>query len=160
MITEDIVRKVRTGQVIAPPIDPRRSALMARVKAKNSRPEMMVRKTVHAFGFRFRLHRRDLPGSPDLVFPRLKKVIFVHGCFWHRHKGCPRTTTPKTRLKFWTTKFKANTRRDAQVEAAIRAAGWRVLIIWECDTFDPKRLAHKLTTFLRSPRHHSCHRIT
>src|SRR4051812_15883062 len=104
------------AEIVPSPVDPLRSALMSRIRGKNSRPEVVARRTVHAMGFRFRLHRRALPGSPDLVFPRLKKAIFVHGCFWHRHQGCSRTTTPKTRTDFWSDKFDANMRRDKEVE--------------------------------------------
>src|SRR5437868_4961254 len=93
-------------------VDPKRSALMAKVRAKNSKPEIGVRRLAHALGFRFRLHRRDLPGTPDIVFPRFKKVVFVHGCFWHSHKGCPGATMPKTRARYWATKFNENATRD------------------------------------------------
>src|ERR1700693_3779959 len=88
--------------------DPRRSALMARIRGKNTQPEIVVRRAAHALGYRFRLYRPDLPGSPDLVFPRLRKVILVHGCYWHRHPACSRTTTPKTRRSFWAAKFARN----------------------------------------------------
>lgn len=121
---------------------------MARVRSKNTRPELVVRQTAHALGFRFRLHRKDLPGSPDLVFPRLKKVIFVHGCFWHRHPGCSKASMPKTRVGFWTAKFAANTRRDARSIGAIRELGWQVCIVWECETSDPKLITQKVETFL------------
>lgn len=129
-------------------VTPERSALMARVKGKDSRPERIVRSEVHSLGFRFRLHRRTLPGSPDLVFPRLKKVIFVHGCFWHRHVGCYRTTTPKTRVKYWKDKFTRNIHRDAAAVTALRSAGWDTLIVWECETFDRDRLSKKLVRYL------------
>jgi DNA mismatch endonuclease, patch repair protein len=133
-----------------PPVSAARAALMASVRQKGSRPEMIVRKLVHRMGYRYRLHRRDLPGSPDLVFPRLKKVVFVHGCFWHRHEGCSRASNPKTRSSFWGDKFARNVERDAQVETALRRAGWRVLVVWECDTFEARRLAANLRGFLRS----------
>lgn len=129
-------------------IDPTRSALMARIRGKDSKPEMTVRRVAHALGFRFRLHRRDLPGTPDLVFPRLQKVIFVHGCFWHRHPGCPRTTTPKTRAAYWADKFERNIERDLRKETALKALGWDVLIVWECETFDRDALARRLHGFL------------
>ena len=102
---------------------------------------MIVRRALHALGFRFRLHRRDLPGSPDIVLPRHRSVIFVHGCFWHRHAGCRRTTMPKTRAAFWQAKFDANQARDAQVEDALRRAGWWVHVIWECETTTSAALA-------------------
>lgn len=133
---------------LPPDIDPKRSALMARVKGKNTAPELIVRRLVHAGGFRFRLHRRDLPGSPDLVFPRYRAVIFVHGCFWHRHEGCSRTTTPKTRTAFWNNKFEANVARDARVAAELEQQGWRVLVLWECETKNPGHLADRVNVFL------------
>jgi len=128
-------------------IDPARSALMSRVRSKNSKPELVVRRLTHALGYRFRLHRRDLPGTPDLVFPRLRKAIFVHGCFWHRHRGCSRTTTPKTRAAYWEKKFKQNIKRDAVKESTLKSLGWDVLVVWECETFDPGKLADRLTAF-------------
>ncbi|WP_235592239.1 very short patch repair endonuclease [Lysobacter capsici] len=98
---------------IVPP--KKRSRMMAGIKGKNTKPEMAVRKVVHAMGFRFRLHRKDLPGSPDLVFPRLRKAIFVHGCFWHQHPGCRFAYTPKSNAQFWLDKLERNTRRDARL---------------------------------------------
>jgi len=129
-------------------VDPARSALMGRVRQKNSRPEMIVRRAAHALGYRFRLHSRSLPGTPDLVFPGLGKIILVHGCFWHRHRGCPRTTTPKTRARFWTNKFAENRKRDARVARRLKALGWEVLIVWECQTFDRASLRHRVSAFL------------
>jgi DNA mismatch endonuclease, patch repair protein len=130
-------------------VDPKRSALMARVRGKDTKPEMTVRRAVYALGHRYRLHRRDLPGSPDLVFAHQRKVIFVHGCFWHRHKGCRRTTTPKTRVRFWKSKFDANIDRDLKNVAALQAAGWKVLVIWECEAIDVAALRAKVKLFLR-----------
>ncbi len=135
-----------------PPVSVSRSALMRRVQGKNSKPEMAVRRLVHKLGFRFRLHRKDLPGTPDLVFPALAKVILVHGCFWHRHAGCPRTTTPKTRAALWADKFATNVKRDKRAERLLKEAGWDVLVIWECETFDLKSLALRLRTFLPTPK--------
>lgn len=112
----------------------RRSWLMSRVKGKHTGPEMIVRRAAHALGLRFRLHRKDLPGRPDLVFPRHKVALFVHGCFWHRHPGCRLASTPKSRTEFWQAKFDANVARDAAAEEALRAAGWRVVTVWECET--------------------------
>ena len=131
-----------------------RSALMARIKNKNTRPELVVRREAHALGFRFRLHQKRLPGSPDLTFPRLRKVIFVHGCFWHRHQGCKRTTTPKTRVKYWKEKFRKNVERDASVIRRTSEAGWGYLVVWECETIDLLCLKKNLMHFLgkrRSP---------
>lgn len=134
------------------PIDPVRSALMARVRGKDTRPELIVRKSAHALGFRFRLHRKDLPGRPDLVFPRLRKAIFVHGCFWHRHSGCSKASMPKTRVDFWRSKFDANVARDARSIAALRTMGWSVCVIWECETSDRRVIARKVRAFLRDRR--------
>jgi len=134
---------------VSEPVLPARSSLMARIGPKNSRPEMVVRKLAHRLGYRFRLHRRDLPGTPDIVFPVKRRVVFVHGCFWHRHKNCYRTTTPKTRAEFWAEKFSRNVERDAKNVRLLKELGWHVLIIWECDTFDPDRLEGLLAKFLR-----------
>lgn len=112
----------------------RRSWLMSRVPQKSSTPEMKVRRAAHSMGFRFRLHRRDLPGTPDIVFPKLKLVLFVHGCFWHRHVGCSKTSTPKTRADFWQAKFGRNVARDRENTIALKRLGWRVEIIWERET--------------------------
>lgn len=130
------------------PVSTERSALMSRVRGKHSKPERAVRSAAHLLGFRFRLHRRGLPGSPDLVFPRLKKIIFVHGCFWHRHPGCHRTTSPKTRAGFWNEKFVTNVERDARVERELRALGWKVMIVWECQTLNSAKLFGLLKSFL------------
>ncbi|MBK3735767.1 DNA mismatch endonuclease Vsr [Azospirillum brasilense] len=127
---------------------PERSSLMARIGPRDSKPEMIVRRMVHALGYRFRLHRRDLPGTPDLIFPRLRKVIFVHGCFWHRHEGCRLTTTPKTRAEFWQEKFSRNVERDARKEDELRSLGWDVLTIWECETRKPDILRNRLLSWL------------
>jgi DNA mismatch endonuclease (patch repair protein) len=128
-----------------------RSRQMSLVRSKNTRPEIAVRRVAHALGYRFRLHRRDLPGSPDLVFPRLRRVIFVHGCFWHRH-SCPAgTRTPKSRTDFWTSKLLGNARRDATAIRRLRKQGWAVMIVWECQTTNPGRLARRLATFLSRP---------
>jgi DNA mismatch endonuclease, patch repair protein len=133
------------------PVDPNRSALMARVRDKHSKPELVVRRMAHSLGYRFRLHRDDLPGTPDLVFPRLRKAIFVHGCFWHRHKGCSRTTSPKTRSKYWGDKFETNIKRDAIQQRKLRSLGWEVFVIWECQTFDPDDLSKRIAKFCSRP---------
>jgi DNA mismatch endonuclease (patch repair protein) len=141
--------RIPSGKLLAgATVDPQRSALMARVRGKDSKPEIVVRRSAHALGYRFRLHRRNLPGTPDLVFPRLRKAIFVHGCFWHRHRGCSRTTTPKTRAAFWAEKFADNIKRDARTRRQLRAAGWDVLVVWECETFDRRALTRRLAAFL------------
>ena len=112
----------------------RRSELMAGIKGRDTAPERKVRRIAHRMGLRFRLHRKDLPGRPDLVFPKHQLAVFVHGCFWHRHEGCRLAYSPKSRVAFWTEKFAANVARDARQEAALKALGWRVLVIWECET--------------------------
>src|SRR5690606_17349794 len=114
-----------------------------------SEPELRVRRVAHELGYRFRLHRRDLPGSPDLVFPRLRKAIFVHGCFWHRHPGCARATSPKTRAEYWQEKFLRNVARDAARLTELRELGWDVLVVWECETTNQRALAATLLSFLR-----------
>ena len=111
-----------------------RSAIMAGVGQKDTKPELAVRRTLHALGFRFRLQRKDLPGTPDIVLPKFKTAILVHGCFWHRHANCRLTTTPKTRAEFWAQKFDANVKRDTRNESALSAMGWRVVVIWECES--------------------------
>ncbi|MGH1448805.1 MAG: very short patch repair endonuclease [Pseudomonadaceae bacterium] len=112
---------------------PTRSRMMAGIKGKDTKPEMAVRRYLHACGYRFRLHRKDLPGKPDIVLAKLKTCIFVHGCFWHRHIGCRYATTPKTRQNFWSEKFRATVARDLRAVQALEDAGWRVLIVWECE---------------------------
>ncbi len=125
-----------------------RSAAMSRIRAKNTRPEMAVRRAAHALGLRFRLHRKDLPGSPDLIFPRRRKAVFVHGCFWHRHEGCRLAYTPRSNIDFWTSKFERNVERDARVMAQLREAGWEPQIIWECETRRPEALPARLRTVI------------
>lgn len=125
-----------------------RSRLMSRVRGKDTAPEMVVRRLVHALGYRFRLHRKDLPGSPDLVFPGRRVVVFVHGCFWHRHEGCRLASTPKSNEAFWEAKFGRNVERDARKERELRALGWRVLVVWQCETKDRDELTRQLTSFL------------
>lgn len=133
-------------------VDPRRSALMSRIRGRDTKPELVVRRLAHALGYRFRLHRKDLPGSPDLVFPSRRQAIFVHGCFWHRHSGCSKTTTPKTRADFWNKKFEANKERDARQHAELAAMGWDVLVVWECETKYLEFLAGRLREFLGRTR--------
>ena len=113
---------------------------MSRVKSKDTSPEMRVRRAAHALGLRFRLHRRDLPGKPDLVFPKHRTALFVHGCFWHRHPGCPKASVPKTRTAYWMSKFDANVTRDIRVWKHLERLGWRVAVIWGCMTSDRKAL--------------------
>lgn len=122
---------------------------MSAVKQKNTMPEMAVRKASHAMGFRHRLHRKDLPGTPDLVYPRLKLALFVHGCFWHAHVGCYRAVVPATNTDFWNAKLIRNTARDQRSADALRAAGWRVEVIWECQTKDATSFEALLLDILR-----------
>lgn len=111
-----------------------RSQNMSRIKGKNTKPEIIVRSACHDLGFRYRLHRKDLPGTPDLVFPKHRLCLFVHGCFWHRHPGCKYAYTPKSRLDFWLPKLAKNVERDMKAKRALEVSGWRVSIIWECQT--------------------------
>jgi DNA mismatch endonuclease (patch repair protein) len=130
-----------------------RSAVMQRIRSRHTSPELAVRKLVSSLGVRYRLHGRQVPGNPDLVFPGLKKVVFVHGCFWHRHrcrKGC---SMPSTRVAFWQAKFARNTARDAEVWRQLRRAGWKALVVWECQLTPARieRTAARLAKFLTSP---------
>ena len=127
-----------------------RSERMARVKSKNTRPELIVRRLVHSLGYRYRLHQRALPGSPDLVFAGRRKVIFVHGCFWHRHPdpACKLVRQPKSRLDFWVPKFEANVRRDVEAQRALASDGWGITTIWECELRDRAALETRLRSFL------------
>ena len=128
-----------------------RSALMARVRGKNTRPELLVRKLLFAAGYRYRLHVRKLPGSPDVVFPSRKKVIFVHGCFWHRHDNCALSRIPKSRVDFWSDKLNGNKARDQRNQKALIEAGWQVLVVWGCELGDLTILEERLQLFLGPP---------
>jgi DNA mismatch endonuclease (patch repair protein) len=110
-----------------------RSYNMSQIKGKDTKPELLVRKYLHAHGLRYRLHSTGLPGKPDIVLPKYKTVVFVHGCFWHRHEGCRYFVVPKTRTEFWMNKIGRNVANDEKQRAALEAAGWRVLTIWECE---------------------------
>lgn len=127
-----------------------RSERMSRVRSKDTKPELAVRKLVHQLGFRYRLHGDRLPGKPDLVFGPRRKVIFVHGCFWHRHpkRGCPLARLPKSRLDFWAPKLEKNRERDKQKQAELRRLGWRVLVIWECELKNTDKLKSRIMDFL------------
>lgn len=119
---------------------------MSRIHAKGSTPEMKLRRLVHGMGFRYRLHVKDLPGKPDLVFPARCAVIFMHGCFWHRHEGCKLARLPKSRLDFWKEKLEANRQRDLCHRQQLLESGWRVLVVWECqlaDTANVSRIIHE-----------------
>lgn len=124
-----------------------RSARMARIRSTNTQPELAVRRLVHKLGYRYRLHRKDLPGAPDLVFLSRRKVIFVHGCFWHAHEGCKVANRPKSRPEYWLEKFERNRKRDRANESSLRDAGWGVCTIWECETRSAD-LARRVSKFL------------
>ncbi len=128
-----------------------RSEIMRRVRGKDTTPEMVVRSLLHRLGFRFRLHRADLPGTPDIVLPKYRAVIFVHGCFWHRHVGCPRASIPATRQEYWLPKFRRTLERDTQNHRLLRSAGWNVIVVWECELRDIRQLAARLPKQLRKP---------
>jgi DNA mismatch endonuclease (patch repair protein) len=133
--------------------DASKSRQMARVRSKNTEPEILVRRALHARGFRFRLHRRDLPGKPDVVLPKHRLAILVHGCFWHGCPACDRgLRQPKTNVAFWTAKLAANKDRDIRIVAALEASGWRVAVLWECDIRTPGRLDVVLDGVLPSVR--------
>lgn len=125
-----------------------RSEVMARVRSKGSRPEMLVRRTVHGLGYRFRLHARDLPGSPDLVFRPRRKVIFVHGCFWHGHSCTAGQRQPKSRKEFWLPKLARNAERDAEALEALAEGGWDAMVVWECELADTAALSSRVLEFL------------
>jgi DNA mismatch endonuclease, patch repair protein len=123
---------------------------MARIRSFDTQPELAVRRALHAMGFRFRLHRRDLPGRPDLILPRHKLAIFVHGCFWHQHAGCRLASSPKSRQSYWTPKLAGNVERDQRNAASLRLSGWRVETVWECDARKPETLATRLAEIVEN----------
>ncbi|WP_084199490.1 very short patch repair endonuclease [Noviherbaspirillum autotrophicum] len=125
----------------------RRSENMRSIRSSNTKPELIVRRLVHSYGYRFRLHRKDLPGKPDLVFPSRKAVIFVHGCFWHMH-GCPSVRVPKSNIDYWKPKLERNQERDLQSRSSLERLGWKVLTVWECEVKDLNALERKLKNFL------------
>jgi len=125
-----------------------RSWVMRRVRSKDTKPEMVVRRLTNGMGYRYRLHDKKLPGHPDLVFRGRRKVIFVHGCFWHRHRNCALARLPKSRRDFWTPKLNANRKRDERNLRALAKAGWSVLVIWECEIGDADALARRIRNFL------------
>ena len=127
-----------------------RSVLMSRIRGRDTQPELLVRRQVHGMGYRYRLYRKDLPGRPDLVFPGRRKVIFVHGCFWHQH-DCPRGRRPSSNRTFWDAKLDRNAARDRENIEALEGLGWSVLVIWECEIRDRDRLAARVSAFLGRP---------
>ena len=126
----------------------RRSANMRRIRSRDTKPEMIVRRLIHGMGFRFRLHVAALPGKPDIVLPRLKRIVEVRGCFWHQHPGCIDSHVPKTRIKYWVPKLENNQRRDKKNKNKLRLLGWRTLVVWECEVRDTKKLSRRLALFL------------
>ena len=129
-------------------VSEQRSRNMSAIKSKNTKPEIILRKLLHSMGYRFRLHKKDLPGSPDIVLPKYKTVIFVHGCFWHRHQNCKYASNPKTRREFWEKKFKENIERDKKAQEKLKNLGWKTKIIWECEIKKQDKLIKKLEDFL------------
>lgn len=127
-----------------------RSERMSRVRATDTKPEMTVRRLVHGMGFRYRLHAGNLPGRPDLVFSARGKIIFVHGCFWHRHGTCKNTRWPKSRLDFWKPKLETNRARDLATQRVLRRLGWKVLVVWECQLKNLDKTAEKIKRFLEN----------
>ena len=121
---------------------------MAKVKSKDTKPEMIVRKLIFSLGYRYRLHSKNLPGNPDLVFAGRKKIIFIHGCFWHRHEGCRRATTPQSRKEYWDQKFGRTLQRDKANLEELKSLGWDCLVIWECELKDQEFLAKRVVNFL------------
>lgn len=130
------------------PVDEAVSFRMKRVKRRHTAPEIVVRRLLFSKGYRYRLHRKNLPGEPDVVFPGRRKVIFVHGCFWHGHQGCERATLPKTRTTYWRDKIQRNRDRDAWATMALKRLGWYVYIVWECEIKSPISLERRLKCFL------------
>ena len=129
-----------------------RSRIMRAVRTRSTVPELAVRQAAHKLGLRFRLHQRDLPGTPDIVFPKYRSVVFVHGCFWHQHPKCRRAKLPMSKKKFWVRKLQKNTARDRQAIVAVRQMGWRVLVVWECQTRQADMLSKILARFFRLHR--------
>lgn len=126
-----------------------RSWNMQRIKSRDTKPELIVRSILHRMGYRFRLHRKDLPGKPDIVLSKYKTVIFVHGCFWHRHEGCKLAYTPKSRIDFWQKKFQSNIERDQRVVSKLIEMGWQVLIIWECEVKKKECVIERIDKYLK-----------
>ena len=129
----------------------KRSQIMGRIGSKNTKPEIAVRKLVHSLGYRFRLHDIKLPGRPDIVFPRHRKVIFINGCFWHGHKDCSRSALPSTNVTFWKDKIAKNVIRDKRALRELRCEGWRAMVVWQCEMRDLGRLTQRLNRYLERP---------
>ena len=129
-----------------------RSRIMRAIKQKDTRPELVVRRLLHAKRLRFRLHRRDLPGCPDIVLPRHNAIVMVHGCFWHQHAGCRHGRMPRSRPDYWIPKLARNVERDGAVAVSLAALGWRVMVVWECEIADRLKLSERLSKFIASRR--------
>lgn len=125
-----------------------RSAIMSRIRSRDTLPEMVVRRLVHGMGYRYRLHAAEMPGTPDLVFPKLRSVIEVRGCFWHRHRGCRRSELPRTHTEFWAPKLERNRQRDEENARKLRRLGWRLCVVWGCEVKSPEKLLRRLVRFL------------
>lgn len=125
-----------------------RKNVMSSVKQRHTKPEIAIRKLLHRYGFRFRLHNKKLPGTPDIVLPKYKAVIFVHGCFWHQHEGCRKARRPTSNVEFWNEKLDRNAERDTRKESELKNLGWKVLIIWDCEIKDGDSLIEKIKHFL------------
>lgn len=138
-----------------PPITEARSRLMSRIRRADTKPERLVRSILHRLGYRFRTQYKDVPGRPDIAFPRRRKAIMVHGCFWHQHPGCRHARIPVIRKAFWEAKFERNRERDARLLAEARAQGWDILVLWECCIADTTALADQLRGFLGRPRYNN-----
>ena len=134
-----------------------RSLIMSRVRSQDTSPELAVRKLLHSAGFRFRLHRKDLPGKPDIILPKHRLALFVHGCFWHGHSGCSKGRLPKSRLSYWAPKIRANQNRDARNMRDLESLGWTVAVIWGCETRRPLELAQQLCTIIDKTAQNSAH---
>ncbi len=136
-----------SGDTLSPK---QRSERMSRVRSKHTKPELSVRRLLFSMGYRYQIHLRSVPGNPDIVFSRRKRAIFVHGCFWHRHKGCPNCRLPKSKLEFWKPKLEGNKKRDSKKQQELRRAGWEFLVIWECEVKDGESLAARLRSFMET----------
>ncbi len=126
----------------------KRSSIMSTVKNRNTKPELIVRSMLHRMGYRFRIHRRDLPGNPDITLPKHKKIVFVHGCFWHGHKKCRRAKRPTTNQEFWNKKLNSNIKRDNKNVLELNKAGWQTLVVWSCEIKDKDNLMQRLQNFI------------
>jgi len=126
----------------------KRSWNMSRIRSRDTDPEKKVRSLLHRLGYRFRMYQKDLPGKPDIVLTKYKTVIFVHGCFWHRHKGCSRCTTPSTNQEYWLAKFEKNTAKDKKNRMILRRLGWKCITVWECETKKPEKLTRRLVRLI------------